>query len=302
MRSVRPGRGALATLGLSACLDQWPARARPRSTAAPSDVRRTSATRTPSHVAAARRAPTRSPTTPPRSSTPPPASTAQTALAAHDRERARRAAVHGRLPDDLGARTRPSRPSRPTTSASVILDGTSQAGLAATQRVTAQLRALAPHGVGLFISTDQEGGAVQRLQGPGFDQIPSAVDAGQLDPARLRADAGRLGRPTARGRRQRQPRPGARHRPRRLRPATRPSATWTASTATTRQRSPVTASAFAQGMLAGRRRPHRQTLPRPRPGHRQHRHDQRASPTTSPHATTPTSRRSQPRSATASRS
>jgi len=72
---------------------------------------------------------------------------------------------------------------------SVILDGTSQAGLAATQAVTVSLRTLAPRGVGLFISTDQEGGLVQRLQGSGFDQIPSAVDQGGVDPARLRTEA-----------------------------------------------------------------------------------------------------------------
>src|SRR5262249_31932411 len=51
---------------------------------------------------------------------------------------------------------------------SVILDGTSYAGLRATRTVTDQLQRLAPGSVGLFISTDQEGGLVQRLQGPGF--------------------------------------------------------------------------------------------------------------------------------------
>lgn len=72
---------------------------------------------------------------------------------------------------------------------SVILDGTSHAGLSATATVTSRLQGLAPHGVGLFIATDQEGGLVQRLQGTGFSDIPSAVDQGTVDPARLRAEA-----------------------------------------------------------------------------------------------------------------
>lgn len=67
----------------------------------------------------------------------------------------------------------------------IILDGTSQAGMQATQNVTAGLRALAPRRVGLFVSTDQEGGIVQRLQGPGFDRIPSAVVQGGTAPAAL---------------------------------------------------------------------------------------------------------------------
>ncbi|HKC29765.1 MAG TPA: glycoside hydrolase family 3 N-terminal domain-containing protein, partial [Jatrophihabitans sp.] len=74
---------------------------------------------------------------------------------------------------------------------SVILDGTSYAGLSATHAVTAQLQGLAPRNVRLFIATDQEGGIVQRLRGAGFDQIPSAVQQGTLPPATLRADARR---------------------------------------------------------------------------------------------------------------
>lgn len=70
---------------------------------------------------------------------------------------------------------------------SVILDGTSTAGLDATRAVTRRLAGLAPPGVGLFISTDQEGGIVQRLQGPGFTAIPSAVAQGQVAPSVLRS-------------------------------------------------------------------------------------------------------------------
>ena len=75
----------------------------------------------------------------------------------------------------------------------VILDGTSGQGLQATAAVTARLRALAPKGVGLFIATDQEGGEVQRLQGPGFAAIPSALTQGGLAPATLGARAEQWG-------------------------------------------------------------------------------------------------------------
>jgi beta-N-acetylhexosaminidase len=75
----------------------------------------------------------------------------------------------------------------------VILDGTSTAGRQATRNVTDQLNRLAPRRVGLFIATDQEGGLVQRLQGPGFSAIPSAVNQGQLDAATLQGDAQQWG-------------------------------------------------------------------------------------------------------------
>ncbi|MDT4916031.1 MAG: beta-N-acetylhexosaminidase [Pseudonocardiales bacterium] len=68
---------------------------------------------------------------------------------------------------------------------SVILDGNSFAGLAATQGVTNQLQRLAPDSTGLFIATDQEGGLVQRLQGPGFTRIVSAVQQGTIAPREL---------------------------------------------------------------------------------------------------------------------
>lgn len=72
---------------------------------------------------------------------------------------------------------------------SVILDGTNSSGRQAIQAVTSNLRGLAPRGVGLMIATDQEGGLVQRLQGPGFDRIPSGVDQGRLAPSTLQRDA-----------------------------------------------------------------------------------------------------------------
>lgn len=72
---------------------------------------------------------------------------------------------------------------------SVILDGTTQAGIAPIRALTDQLQALAPSGVGLFIATDQEGGLVQRLQGAGFTSIVSAVQQGTIAPATLQGYA-----------------------------------------------------------------------------------------------------------------
>lgn len=77
---------------------------------------------------------------------------------------------------------------------SVILDGNSTLGAARTRRITTQLQALAPRNARLFIATDQEGGLVQRLRGPGFSSIPSAVDQGRLRPPTLRSDAAVWGR------------------------------------------------------------------------------------------------------------
>ncbi|MDP9115984.1 MAG: glycoside hydrolase family 3 protein [Actinomycetota bacterium] len=71
----------------------------------------------------------------------------------------------------------------------IILDGTSQLSVTATAAVTAQLQRRAAAGVRLFISTDQEGGEVQRLRGPGFSTIPSAVEQGTEPVSTLRSAA-----------------------------------------------------------------------------------------------------------------
>jgi beta-N-acetylhexosaminidase len=71
----------------------------------------------------------------------------------------------------------------------VILDDTSTLSVQQTATVTTGLQKLAPANDQLLISTDQEGGEVQRLQGPGFTRIPSAVVQGGWSASRLRKDA-----------------------------------------------------------------------------------------------------------------
>jgi beta-N-acetylhexosaminidase len=71
---------------------------------------------------------------------------------------------------------------------SVILDGNSDLGVVRTGAVTTALQNLITSGPKLFIATDQEGGEVQRLRGPGFVDIPSAVEQGQVKPSQLQID------------------------------------------------------------------------------------------------------------------
>jgi len=76
---------------------------------------------------------------------------------------------------------------------SVILTNTSARSVDQIATVSRQLQQVAPAGAKLFVATDQEGGQVQRLQGPGFDTIPSGVQQGEIAPQQLRADARRWG-------------------------------------------------------------------------------------------------------------
>ncbi|GAB3590027.1 glycoside hydrolase family 3 protein [Angustibacter peucedani] len=80
----------------------------------------------------------------------------------------------------------------------VMLTGRSSAGTAATKRLTTSLKARATssatHGVPLFVATDQEGGKVQVLSGPGFSTIPSALHQGGWWPSTVRAKAETWGR------------------------------------------------------------------------------------------------------------
>jgi beta-N-acetylhexosaminidase len=78
----------------------------------------------------------------------------------------------------------------------IFLSGRSTAGVDATaQLVSTFTAASAAAGAPapLWVATDQEGGEVQVLTGPGFDAIPSALEQGQEDAGALRADAARWG-------------------------------------------------------------------------------------------------------------
>lgn len=80
----------------------------------------------------------------------------------------------------------------------VYLSGRSSAGIAATAAVTRTLQAVAgtvtTGGYRLDVGTDQEGGAVQVLSGPGFSTIPRALTQGTWSDATLRASASAWGR------------------------------------------------------------------------------------------------------------
>lgn len=73
----------------------------------------------------------------------------------------------------------------------VIFTGRSNLGVTATSNISAQLRALATADatakIGLFVATDQEGGEVQVLSGPGFSAIPDALTQGGWAISTLRA-------------------------------------------------------------------------------------------------------------------
>ena len=81
---------------------------------------------------------------------------------------------------------------------SLLFGTTSTASLTEVRQVTAADQSLASAAatarVRFFISTDQEGGEVQRLRGPGFAAIPSAVDQGELASGVLRREAAGWGR------------------------------------------------------------------------------------------------------------
>ncbi|MEU5314697.1 glycoside hydrolase family 3 N-terminal domain-containing protein [Streptomyces sp. NPDC021562] len=76
---------------------------------------------------------------------------------------------------------------------SVMLTGRSSAGTAATKKIVDGIRKQADtvggHQVGMIVSTDQEGGQVQVLNGPGFSVIPSALTQGTWSTTTLRARA-----------------------------------------------------------------------------------------------------------------
>jgi beta-N-acetylhexosaminidase len=79
-----------------------------------------------------------------------------------------------------------------------MLTGRSYGGPRTPARVSRAMRAevtrKSTRGVRLFVATDQEGGVVRVLQGPGFSPMPSALVQGRWRPARLRAAAARWAR------------------------------------------------------------------------------------------------------------
>ncbi|MCU1471998.1 glycoside hydrolase family 3 N-terminal domain-containing protein [Amnibacterium sp.] len=82
--------------------------------------------------------------------------------------------------------------------AGVMIRGRSGGGTAAVARALVPVRAAAPADLPLLTATDQEGGTVQVLSGPGFSAIPSAVQQGRGSTAATRADGERWGRELAR--------------------------------------------------------------------------------------------------------
>ena len=87
----------------------------------------------------------------------------------------------------------------------IFLHGRTTAGTAAVAGVVAQFTALAPPspgqpdgsgptgGVRLWVATDQEGGEVQVLRGPGFDDMPYAIRQADLPDEQLQARAAQWG-------------------------------------------------------------------------------------------------------------
>jgi len=72
----------------------------------------------------------------------------------------------------------------------VFLHRAGHVALTEVAALVARFTAAAPPGAPpLWVATDQEGGRVQVLSGPGFDRIPAALEQGALPPDELRADA-----------------------------------------------------------------------------------------------------------------
>jgi beta-N-acetylhexosaminidase len=74
----------------------------------------------------------------------------------------------------------------------IFLTGRSTAGVVATAAATAGIQRVgtsASGGIGMFVATDQEGGQVQVLSGPGFSHMPTAKAQGRWKPEALQAVA-----------------------------------------------------------------------------------------------------------------
>lgn len=80
----------------------------------------------------------------------------------------------------------------------VFLHGRTQAGRQPVRNLVDAAVGFAAHDrEPLLVATDQEGGAVQVLRGPGFSDIPSALDQAELDPSDLQARSRKWGRELA---------------------------------------------------------------------------------------------------------
>ncbi len=79
---------------------------------------------------------------------------------------------------------------------SAIVMGATPGGVEQVSGLTAKLRSLGGK-TGFLVASDQEGGLVQRLKGPGFDAIPSAAQQARLRDATLTARAASWGRAMA---------------------------------------------------------------------------------------------------------
>ena len=69
---------------------------------------------------------------------------------------------------------------------SVVLLGDNNAGAGQISGITSELGTMRSAGMPLLVAVDQEGGLVQRLKGPGFSDIPNAVEQGSLADGQLR--------------------------------------------------------------------------------------------------------------------
>lgn len=71
----------------------------------------------------------------------------------------------------------------------MLIIGNWWSGTAGVRQATDVLQSYAPADNRLLMTTDQEGGLVQHLQGPGFDTMPTAVDQGAMSTDALRQSA-----------------------------------------------------------------------------------------------------------------
>lgn len=72
---------------------------------------------------------------------------------------------------------------------SVVLLCNRSSGHSAVRKLTAAISSEGTAELPILVAVDQEGGTVQRLQGSGFSDLPSARDQGSWTPAELRSEA-----------------------------------------------------------------------------------------------------------------